>query len=217
MRTWFTASFAPVLLLAAGCASSETAPPAEKPADAPAAAAAPQQPPRNPQTGAEWEELINKLKSSYEITEQQKTSQADEHYRLAERYYQAGDYEKASLECEKATQLSPNHAPARALFMEVQFILGQGKVTNESQVYDKYMKEALVRHQQTMVEIDTAYMRGTRHFNLGEYDQAEREFRKILEYAKWLPTGVELESRRKQALDMLDRTKSAGRDRKSVV
>src|SRR5688500_10281089 len=117
MRTWLTASFAPALLIAAGCASSETssAPPADRPADAPAAAAAPQQPPRNPQTGAEWEELINKLKSSYEITEQQKTSQADEHYRLGERYYQAGDYEKASVECEKAIQLSPNHAPARAL------------------------------------------------------------------------------------------------------
>lgn len=214
MRTWLSASFATGLLLAAGCASSETssAPPA--PAERPAAAAAPQQPPKNPQTGAEWEELINKLKSSYEITEQQKTSQADEHYRLAERYYQAGDFEKATVECEKAIQLSPNHAPARALFMEVQFILGQGKVTPESQIYGKYMDEAIVRHQQTMVEIDTAYQRGTRSFNLGEYDQAEREFRKILEYAKWMPTGVELESRRKSALDMLDRTKAADREKR---
>lgn len=214
MRTWLKTSLAPALLIAAGCASSETAaPPAEKPEAAPAAAAAPQQPPKNPQTGAEWEELINKLKSSYEITEQQKTSQADEHYRLAERYYQAGDFEKATIECEKALQLSPNHAPSRALFMEVQFILGQGKVTPEAGIYDKYMKEALVRHQQTMVEIETAQSRGTRSFNLGDYEAAEREFRKILEYAKWLPTGVELESRRKAALDMLDRTKAAGREK----
>ncbi len=212
MRTWLTASFATVLGLAAGCASTET-PAAAPAAEAPAPAAQAQQPPRNPQTGAEWEELINKLKSSYEITEQQKTSQADEHYRLGERYYQAGDYEKATVECEKAVQLSPNHAPAQALLMEVRFILGQGKNFPEAAIYDKYMKEAIVRHQQTLVEIDTAYQRGTRSFNLGEYEAAEREFRKILEYAKWMPTGVELESRRKQALDMLDRTKAASREK----
>jgi type II secretory pathway component GspD/PulD (secretin)/tetratricopeptide (TPR) repeat protein len=163
--------------------------------------------------GQEWEALLQKLKASYEVTEQAKSSQADEHYRLAERYFQAGDFEKAALECEKALQINGNHAPARALHMEVQFNLGRGQVTPASQEYDKYMKEAVVRQQQTIVEIDNAMAAGQRQYNMGDYDKAEREFRKILEYAKWMPTGVELETRRKQALDMLDRSKEARRQR----
>ena len=212
MRTWFSFALA---LIAVGCSSgADPAPQAahEAPAAAPAAkpaSALPQQ----PQTGAEWEELINKLKTTYTITEQQKSSQADEHYRLAERYYQAADYEKAEIECEKAIQLNPNHAPAQALVREVRFVQGRSGATAASHEYGKYIEQALVRQTQTLVEIDNAFQRGTRSFNLGEYDDAEREFRKILEYAKWLPTGVELESRRKSALEMLDRTKESRRQR----
>ncbi|HYF01278.1 MAG TPA: hypothetical protein VEJ18_20310 [Planctomycetota bacterium] len=208
--------------MAVGCASSETASQPPAPQDAPAApkAAAPraaQQPSaeKTPQTGAEWEELLNKLKSTHESTEQQKAAQADEHYRLAERYYQATDFEKARLEAEKALQLNSNHAPSKALLTEINFVTGQGTATPAGQVIDRYLEEALVQRQQTLVEIDNAYQRGTRSFNLGEYDDAEREFRRIIEYAKWLPTGVELESRRKQALDMLERTKE-GRRRKEL-
>ena len=211
MRMWIFTSLT-LAVLAAGCSTSqpqktsEPAPAAqaEKPA-APEAA--------KPQSGSEWEELLNKLKANYAVTEQQKSSQADEHYRLAERYYTAGDFEKATIECQKALQLSPNHAPARALFTEVQFILGQGKATPVTEEYDKFMKEALVRHQQLLIEIDNAYERGKRDYNMGEYDQAEREFRKILEFSKWMPTGVELETRRKSALDMLEHTRESKRQK----
>jgi tetratricopeptide (TPR) repeat protein len=214
MRTWMLACLA-VGFFAAGCSSSapreERSAPARAPAAAPEAAA-PQAPPP-PQTAAEWEELLRRLKQSYAVTEQQKASQSDEHYRLAERYYQAGDFEKAELECEKALKLNPNHAGSNALFLEVQFILGRGKATPQSAEYDRYIKEGLVRHQQVLLEVDKAQARGTRAFNRGDYDESEREFRTILEYAKWMPTGVELETRRKQALEMLDRTKESRRQK----
>jgi type II secretory pathway component GspD/PulD (secretin)/tetratricopeptide (TPR) repeat protein len=213
MRTWTAASLAAALIAAWGC---QTSAPADKPAEAGPAPAAPAPEAKAPApvapgqaAGAEWEEILRKLKANYEVGEQAKASQADEHYRLAERYYQAGDFEKAELECEKAIQINPNHAAAQALVTEVRFILGKGGATPASREYDKYMQEAIVRHQQTLVEIDNAHARGTRHYNRGEYDAAEREFRKILEYAKWMPTGVELETRRRQALDMLERTKES--------
>ena len=217
MRTWIAAAFA-LALAAAGCSSSQTSqdmsgampPPAAAPATAPEPQA---QPAQAPQSSAEWEELIRRLKQDYEISEQQKASQADEHYRLAERYFQAGDFEKAEIECEKSIQLNTSHAPAKALHLEIQFILGRHKVTPSTQEYDKYMKEALVRHQQVLIEIDEARGRGTRFFNRGEYNHAEREFRQILEYAKWMPTGVEFESRRREALQMLERTKSSRRQK----
>ena len=216
MRNWVGITFT-LAIFAAGCSSSEP-----RPADAgrdrerqPAAAKAEVAPAENakPQSGSEWEELLNKLKANYAVTEQQKASQADEHYRLAERYFQAGDFEKAEIECQKALQLSANHAPSRALYTEVQFILGKGKATPQTAEYDKFMHEALVRHQQLLIEIDNAYERGKRSYNMGEYDQAEREFRKILEFSKWMPTGVELETRRKAALDMLEHTKESKRQK----
>jgi Flp pilus assembly secretin CpaC/tetratricopeptide (TPR) repeat protein len=211
MRIWI--SSLTLAAIAAGCSASQPqkAEPAPAPAEAPVAKPAAE--PAKPQSGSEWEELLNKLKANYAVTEQQKASQADEHYRLAERYYTAGDFEKAEIECQKALQLSSNHAPARALYTEVQFILGKGKATPATQEYDSFMKEALVRHQQLLIEIDNAFERGKRDYNMGEYDQAEREFRKILEYAKWMPTGIELETRRKSALDMMEHTREAKRQK----
>ena len=213
MRIWI--SSLTLAVIAAGCSTSQpqkAAEPAPAPAEAPAAKAPPPETAK-PQSGSEWEELLNKLKANYAVTEQQKASQADEHYRLAERYYTAGDFEKAEIEAQKALQLSSNHAPARALLTEVQFLLGKGKATPASQEYDSFMKEALVRHQQLLIEIDNAFERGKRDYNMGEYDQAEREFRKILEFAKWMPTGIELETRRKSALDMLEHTRESKRQK----
>ncbi|MBV8878500.1 MAG: tetratricopeptide repeat protein, partial [Planctomycetaceae bacterium] len=214
MRIWISIALT-LAVMAAGCSTSQpqkAAEPAPAPADAPAAKPAAPEAAR-PQSGSEWEELLNKLKANYAVTEQQKASQADEHYRLAERYYTAGDFEKAEVECQKALQLSSNHAPARALYTEVQFILGKGKATPATQEYDSFMKEALVRHQQLLIEIDNAYERGKRDYNMGEYDNAEREFRKILEFSKWMPTGIELETRRKSALDMLEHTRESKRQK----
>src|SRR5204863_869153 len=153
MRIWISMALT-LAAIATGCSTSPQQRPAE-PAPAPAPGEKPAAPEAaRPQSGSEWEELLNKLKANYAVTEQQKASQADEHYRLAERYYTAGDFEKAVLECQKALQLSSNHAPARALFTEAQFILGQGKATPTTQEYDKFMHEALVRHQQLLIEID---------------------------------------------------------------
>src|SRR5262245_41674271 len=214
MRNWVGITLT-LAIFAAGCSSSEPRPAdsgRERVPAAPKAEVAPAEAAK-PQSGSEWEELLNKLKANYAVTEQQKASQADEHYRLAERYFQAGDFEKSEIECQKAIQLSANHAPSRALLTEVQFILGKGKATPATQEFDKFMHEALVRHQQLLIEIDNAYERGKRSYNMGEYDQAEREFRKILEFSKWMPTGVELETRRKAALDMLEHTKESKRQK----
>jgi hypothetical protein len=54
---------------------------------------------------------------------------ADVRYRVAEHCYQKGDFEKAAILCEKALQPNPRHAPSRALYTEIQFILGKGKAT----------------------------------------------------------------------------------------
>ena len=109
-------------------------------------------------------------------------------YRRAERLYQAGDFEKASLWSERVLKMNPSHAPARALFTEVQFILGQGKVWPAAVDYGQYMK----RDAHTLVEMDIALARAERSGD-------EREWRKILEYAKWLPDTPDVRKRADRA------------------
>ena len=161
----------------------------------------------------DWEELLAKLRATYETTAQAAAADAEACYRLAERYYQAGDFEKAFLECEKALQLNPNHAPAKALHMEVQFLLGRGKATPQSQEYDKYMKGSLVRHQQTMIELDNAMATAQRAQQQVDYEGAAAELLKIREYGKWMPPGVELQARQQQAQELLKKTVEGYRQR----
>ena len=57
---------------------------------------------------------------------------ADEHYRQAERFYQAGTYDLAEGECRKALQSNPDHLPSRALLKELRFIAGRRSGTPTS-------------------------------------------------------------------------------------
>ncbi len=78
-----------------------------------------------------------------------------------------------------------------------------GPVTEE---FRHPVDQALVRHQQVLLGIDDAEKRGARAYNRGDFAAAEQEFRKVVEYARWMPAGVELEGRRRTALEMLERT-----------
>lgn len=65
---------------------------------------------------------------------------ADARYRVAERCYEKGHFETAAFLCEMAFRRNPQHAPARALYTEVQFILGRGKATPPSCDYDRFLQ-----------------------------------------------------------------------------
>jgi Ca-activated chloride channel family protein len=158
-----------------------------------------------PSSEAEWEDLLNKLKSNYAVDLPGNAKEADEHYRLAERYYTAGDPEKSEVEIQKALVLAPQHAPARSLLQEIQFILGKGKATPATQEYDRrLMKSALVRQPELRSEADTALERGRRLQAAGDLANANLEFRKVLEYSKWMTRGFEMEDRHRPAPELSD-------------
>jgi tetratricopeptide (TPR) repeat protein len=123
------------------------------------------------------------------------------HYRLAERYYQAGDYEKAQLQCQKALHRNPRYGPAQDLFRETQFLLGQGAAVPP---YDRFTHPQVVRTQQLLIEVDCAVARAERHRIAGDRDAARAELRKVLEFLKWMPAGCEVDSRRQDAQFLLD-------------
>jgi Flp pilus assembly secretin CpaC/tetratricopeptide (TPR) repeat protein len=204
-----------LLLVAAACSTASDRNGA--PTDAPPGDPAPPDgaaPSGEAHAGQEWDALHRKLVGQTRLDEQEKAAQADEHYRLALRYYDQGDFEKAEAECQKALSLNPDHMASHALMIEVQFALGKGRVTPQSQEFEEIIKLATARQQQVIFEIRDAMENGIRSYNLGNYDDAERHFRTILEYAKWMPTGVELERQRQHAAELLERTKLARQQKK---
>ena len=204
-----------LLLVAAACSSGPDqnggADAAPKPDGAPKEGAAPS---GEAHEGQEWDALHRKLVGQSRVDEQEKAAQSEEHYRLALRYYDAGDFEKAEAECAKALSLNEKHAASHALMIEVQFALGKGRVTPQSLEFEAIIQMAAAKQQQVIFEIREAMDNGIRSYNLGNYDDAERHFRTILEYAKWLPTGVELERQRQHAAELLERTKLARHQKK---
>ena len=139
--------------------------------------------------------------------------QADDHYQLAESYFQAAEFAKCEQECMETMKLNPDHAPAYALLLESQFLQGNGAFTFESEGDGLLEKGYFIHPEQTLIEIDQVFSRGYRSYIFGNYKTAEREFRRILEYSKWMPRNVELETRHQAALEMLKRTKDARRQR----
>ncbi len=157
----------------------------------------------------EWDELHRKLVGKSRLDEQQKAARAEEHYRLALRHYDSGDFEKADAESMKALSLNPTHGASHALQLETRFALGKGRTTPQSQEFESIIHMAHARQQQVIFEVRDAMDSGIRDYNLGKYSDAERHFRTIIEYAKWLPEAPELDAQRRQAAEMLGKLQHA--------
>jgi hypothetical protein len=124
----------------------------------------------------------------------------DMHYRKAERYFQAGDFEQARLSCLDALKLQPTHPPARALLWEVEFILWQGKATPTTREYDRFMScPAFGSPEQLLRDMDNFLAKADQFVKAGEPEQAKTVYRKVLEYAKWLTADVDLGHRTERA------------------
>ncbi|HEU4338688.1 MAG TPA: VIT domain-containing protein, partial [Planctomycetota bacterium] len=157
----------------------------------------------------EWDQLHRKLVGKQRVDEQERQAQSDEHYRLAIRFYDSGEFEKAENECQKALSLNGNHGAAHALMLEVQFALGKGRVTPQSLEFEQIIQMSHARQQQVIFEIREAMDNGNRAFNQGNLGDAERHFRTIIEYSKWLPKSDALEAQRRQAAEMLGKFSQA--------
>ena len=116
-------------------------------------------------------------------------------YFSAELLYQKGDFEKAVLRCERALRRNPRHAPAKALFTELQFLLGRGQATPVTGDDDRCMHGGST----ILRDIDQALDRADRHRIAGEREAGMTELRKVREYLKWWPAGEELDARRNRA------------------
>jgi hypothetical protein len=111
---------------------------------------------------------------------------ADARYRCAERLFQKGEFENASILCERALLCNPRHAATRALYTELQFILGKGKATPSSGAYDGFMQGGLT----ALTDVDQALQRAQERRAAGDAEAGMIEVRKALEFMKWMPSGT---------------------------
>lgn len=105
---------------------------------------------------------------------------ADREYQAAEGLYQRGDFERARAKALHALEWNPRHAPALALKIEIDFILGEGKPIPASEGYDRYMTSGKLI-EPTLAMMDQALARG--------------EARRVLEMAKWVPDDPRVQER----------------------
>jgi hypothetical protein len=115
----------------------------------------------------------------------------DEQYRLADRFYQAGDFEKAVVVCRRVLARRPDHMPTRALFMELQLAVGGDTSPG--------VRICAPTPGQILVEMDRALDRADGALRAGDHGLAQVEFRSVLVEAKGMPVGVEVEWRKARA------------------
>lgn len=167
-----------------------------------------------PPKGDQYDEFLKKVIQDYKVRREQNEFLAQEHYRLAERFFTEGKLENAEISARKALEYNPNHAGARALLYETQILLGRGVATPMGKRLEKAINEVRARQEQVRLEIDEAFNRGMRFYNAGQYEDAERAFRLVIEYSKWVfPPSVQVDARRQQSIEMLEKTKQAARQK----
>jgi len=126
---------------------------------------------------------------------------AREAYGRAEARYEAGDFEAAEHECETALRLDPGCTEADALYSEIQFVLGK---RSSSILADVIACPGRLRQDQVLVELRGRFQSGQCLYSRREFDAAEREFRLVLEYLKWLPDDLDVLELRREATIWLE-------------
>jgi hypothetical protein len=119
---------------------------------------------------------------------------AAELYRLAESHYAAGDRVQAENLCRRSLDLDPLRAGPAALLVELSLTSGRERAP-------AWPARAAGC---TLLEIEATYEKGFRLWEAGRPDDAETEFRRLLEWAKWLPGSIELAKTCAQAEEMID-------------
>jgi hypothetical protein len=111
---------------------------------------------------------------------------------LAQMRYQEERLNAILVTCGWSPPWRPNRSPAALL---VELSLGGGR--------DASAGRQAAHLCYGLPEIAAVYERGVRLWEAGSPDAAETEFRRILEFAKWLPEGVELDEACARAEEMI--------------
>ena len=161
-----------------------------------------------------WQDIIKKEAERAKVADEQKKAQAEAYYRLGLSYREGGDFEKAEVELKKALENDPTHLQAKAMLQEVLMLSGKMKISIESEQFKRQMEEEHAKIQQKVLEVENIYNKGIRYFESTDYENAEREFKIVIEMSKWPPTNATIDTLTKKSEEMLEKTKVAYKTKK---
>lgn len=161
-----------------------------------------------------WQKVFEEYKNNQKVKGEEDEVAAEAHYKLALSYRQAGDLEKAEFEAKEVLRYNPNYEAAKALLSEVMTLEGKEKFSIEAERFKQLIAEENVHLEQRTLELESIYSKGIREFELEKYNDAEREFKTIVEIVKWIPSNVIMDAVRKKAQEMLEKTQEANKNKK---
>lgn len=178
------------LLAGIGCGTtssspaSKEAPPAdpvvaatqeEKPQADPAAAAEKKSP--TIQATPEFEKIAQELVKGRTAQEQQAIYTSQQHYDMALRYHNKGEFEKAKIEAQKAVQAWHENLEARKLLTDINQVTVGGRAEFGARaIAEDARDEFRVRIEQAQIEITKNVRDGERYLNARMYEKAIKEF-----------------------------------------
>ena len=145
--------------------------------------------------------------------EEDKYRELDEKSRLAEMYYDRGakfyqelKFAEAQEALTKALEINPDHEKAKQLLEDTKFARGEFTHGEMGAVSRRLFSEILAKTQQARLEVEHHLNKGTKAFEQEDYQQAESEFKWVIETIKWFPYRADLLNYQQQAEDYLKKT-----------
>lgn len=145
--------------------------------------------------------------------EEEKYRDLDEKGRLAEMYYDRGakfyqelKFAEAQEALTKALEINPDHEKAKQLLEDTKFARGEFTHGEMGAVSRRLFSEILAKTQQAKLEMEHHLNKGIKAFEQEDYQQAENEFKWVIETIKWFPYQANLLNYQEQAESYLKRT-----------
>jgi tetratricopeptide (TPR) repeat protein len=123
------------------------------------------------------EKIALELAKGRSAQEQQQIYESQRHYEAALRFNNAGDFEKAKIEAQKAVQAWHENTAARKLLNDVNRITVGGRPElGARSIAEDARDDFRVRIEQAQIEITKHVRDGERYLNARMYEQAVKEF-----------------------------------------
>jgi Flp pilus assembly secretin CpaC/tetratricopeptide (TPR) repeat protein len=167
--------------------------------------------------GPSWQDILNRLEEQEQLEQEQAKAQSKAYYKMAEEFYQAGKLTEAEAHLRKALELDPENLSAKALLNEVLIMQGKQEPYTLSQRIKELINMEKIKRDQFKVELEHAYNQAVRMYDRGEYGEAQRRFREVMQRGRWFPYIREIEPILKKAEKMLIRSQEAKRAKELEV
>jgi type II secretory pathway component GspD/PulD (secretin) len=123
------------------------------------------------------EKIAAELIKGRSSQDQQKIYESQQHYDLALRHHNRGEFEKAKIEAQLAVQIWPENLQARKLLSDIQQVTVRGRPEFGARaVADEARNAFIVRIEQAQLEITKHIRDGERFLNARMFEKAIKEF-----------------------------------------